>query len=105
VSPSEVLSDSLLKLPAYALLAAIRLYQKTRFLRPPSCRFYPSCSEYMAVSVQRFGVFHGSLCGLARLCRCHPFHEGGVDEVPELRPSLKEIFQFKNSRPEVASEH
>jgi len=96
VSSSEVLSHSLLKLPVHALLAAIRVYQKTRFLRPPSCRFYPSCSEYTAVAVERFGIFHGTLFGLARLCRCHPFDQGGVDEVPELRPSFPNFPIFKN---------
>ncbi|MDR3615597.1 MAG: membrane protein insertion efficiency factor YidD [Candidatus Obscuribacterales bacterium] len=96
MSSFEVFSQSLLKLPSYALLATIRLYQKTRFLRPPSCRFYPSCSEYMAVAVQRFGIFHGSLFGLARLCRCHPFHEGGVDEVPE---SPWNFLRFPNLKP------
>jgi putative component of membrane protein insertase Oxa1/YidC/SpoIIIJ protein YidD len=54
----------------------------------------------MAVAVQRFGVFHGSVSGLSRLCRCHPFHQGGVDEVPEQLtgfPFLKKISQsFKD---------
>ena len=47
------------------------------------CRFYPSCSEYAITSVQRFGVFRGCWLALRRLGKCHPWHAGGVDPVPE----------------------
>jgi hypothetical protein len=49
---------------------------------PPSCRFEPTCSEYMMEAVQKYGVPGGVLMGLRRLSRCHPFHEGGYDPVP-----------------------
>ncbi|MBK7750185.1 MAG: membrane protein insertion efficiency factor YidD [Candidatus Obscuribacter sp.] len=63
-------------------LALIWLYQRTRLLRRPSCRFYPTCSQYTADSIKRFGFLKGLVLGLVRLCKCHPWHDGGVDDVP-----------------------
>lgn len=63
------------------LILAIRAYQKTRYLRQPSCRFYPSCSEYMIGSLARHGLIKGLFFGLRRLSCCHPWHPGGVDKV------------------------
>ena len=51
-------------------------------LLPPACRFYPTCSEYMAEAVRVHGVGRGVWLGLRRLSRCHPFNPGGVDPVP-----------------------
>ena len=65
------------------LTAPIRLYQiLISPLLPPSCRFYPSCSEYAIVAIRTHGVLRGSWLALTRLGRCHPFHPGGVDLVP-----------------------
>jgi len=47
------------------------------------CRFYPSCSEYAITSVQRFGALRGGWLALRRLGKCHPWHDGGLDPVPE----------------------
>lgn len=47
------------------------------------CRFYPSCSSYAIEAVQRHGTLKGSWLSLVRLLKCHPYHEGGVDPVPE----------------------
>jgi uncharacterized protein len=61
----------------------IRIYQWTVSpLRGPTCRFYPSCSQYALEAVQRFGVLKGAALSVARLARCHPFHPGGYDPVP-----------------------
>lgn len=49
---------------------------------PPSCRFYPSCSEYAYQAISRYGAWHGGMMALKRLLRCHPFHPGGYDPVP-----------------------
>lgn len=72
------------------LIASLRLYK--RFLSPflPSaCRFYPTCSEYMAEAIALHGPARGVWLGLKRLGRCHPFCEGGIDPVqPKLRNPL-----------------
>ncbi|MEA3280939.1 MAG: membrane protein insertion efficiency factor YidD [Thermodesulfobacteriota bacterium] len=48
----------------------------------PSCRFYPTCSEYAYQAVLRYGLFKGSFLALKRILRCHPFNPGGIDPVP-----------------------
>jgi putative membrane protein insertion efficiency factor len=64
--------------------ALIRLYQLTLSpLLGPACRFHPTCSQYALESVRRFGILHGGWLTLRRLARCHPWHPGGIDEVPE----------------------
>jgi putative membrane protein insertion efficiency factor len=67
-------------------MVTIRVYQLAISpLLGPCCRFHPSCSRYMYTAIQRFGVFRGMWLGMKRVGRCHPFHEGGYDPVPEKR--------------------
>lgn len=57
------------------LLSLIRFYrQEISPLRPPYCRFIPTCSEYALEAVEKYGVFRGGWLALRRLARCHPFH-------------------------------
>jgi putative membrane protein insertion efficiency factor len=65
------------------LLALIRIYKYaiSPFLGP-RCRFFPSCSEYTAVAVEKHGPFKGARLGLKRISRCHPWNPGGFDPVP-----------------------
>lgn len=73
-----------------AVLGAIRFYQRALSpLKPPSCRFEPTCSTYMLQAVERFGTFHGVRLGLWRILRCHPFTRGGFDPVPEVLGARK----------------
>jgi putative membrane protein insertion efficiency factor len=63
-----------------ALITAVRCYQLlVRPVLPQVCRFYPSCSEYFIQAVQKHGPITGACKGIGRLCRCHPFHQGGYD--------------------------
>lgn len=52
-------------------------------IMPGKCRFYPTCSTYFVQAVEKYGPFKGSLLGIKRILKCHPFHEGGYDP-PEI---------------------
>lgn len=79
---------------AWVLLLPIHLYRKTLGqLLLPSCRFYPSCSAYAVEALTRHGAFGGLYLATRRLLRCHPWHPGGIDEVPER-------FQWRAPRPD-----
>lgn len=72
----------------WVVLQLLRAYQM--IISPwlgDCCRFHPSCSHYCADAVRRFGVIKGLWLGTVRICKCHPFHPGGVDPVPGT-PSL-----------------
>ena len=58
-----------------AVLSLIRFYQKNISpMRPPCCRFIPTCSQYALEAVEKYGIGKGGWLALRRLCRCHPFH-------------------------------
>lgn len=66
------------------LLGIIRGYR--RFLSPlfpPSCRFQPTCSQYALEAIAVYGTIKGTWLAVNRILRCHPFHPGGYDPVPD----------------------
>jgi putative membrane protein insertion efficiency factor len=71
---------------ARLLIALVRAYQIV--LSPwlgRVCRFEPSCSRYAVACLEGHGALKGSLLSVKRLCKCHPFHPGGVDPPPQAR--------------------
>jgi putative membrane protein insertion efficiency factor len=72
-----------------AFVALIRLYQwglsplRVLLPGPCGCRFHPSCSEYAAQAIAQHGTRRGAQLAAQRLLRCHPWHAGGLDPVPE----------------------
>jgi len=67
----------------HLLVLLITLYQKivSPFF-PPSCRFYPTCSQYARDALMKHGAVKGLYLAVRRLLKCHPFHAGGYDPVP-----------------------
>ncbi len=67
-----------------ACISAIRFYQKHLSpLKASCCRFVPTCSEYAAQAIERYGAVRGMSLAAKRLARCQPLCEGGYDPVPE----------------------
>ncbi len=67
-------------IPAHLLVGLVRAYQIV--ISPwlgPVCRYEPSCSQYMILSIRKYGVLRGVWRGLCRIGRCHPLHAGGYD--------------------------
>lgn len=50
-------------------------------LKPPSCRFYPTCSDYAIQAIKKYGILKGTGKAIIRVAKCHPFHPGGYDPV------------------------
>ncbi|MGI6087450.1 MAG: membrane protein insertion efficiency factor YidD [Kiritimatiellia bacterium] len=69
--------------PKLLILTTLKLYKLCISpLLGPHCRFYPSCSDYSRVAIERHGVISGIKLTAKRLLRCHPMHPGGYDPVP-----------------------
>ncbi|WP_411346811.1 membrane protein insertion efficiency factor YidD [Paenibacillus sp. WLX1005] len=76
------------KLSRRAVQVPIHFYRKCISpLKPPSCRFYPTCSQYALEAIEVHGVLKGSWMAARRISKCHPFHPGGIDLVPPPRRS------------------
>lgn len=75
-----------MRLSRWLIVVPIRLYQ--RLISPAfgaRCRYYPSCSEYAAQAVERFGILRGLVLAGWRLLRCNPWSRGGFDPVEDQR--------------------
>lgn len=82
----------------YILAALIKFYKKfISPLFPPTCKYYPSCSEYALTAIMRFGAIRGGLLSAWRILRCNPWSYGGVDPVPDK-------FTFKRKQTENINE-
>lgn len=68
-----------------AAILLIRMYQIiiSPFLPANSCRFHPTCSQYTMDAIRKHGVLKGIVLGIIRIAKCHPYHEGGYDPVPD----------------------
>lgn len=67
-----------------SMIALLLFYR--RWISPlmaPRCRYYPSCSGYALEAIESHGVMRGGLLAVRRVLRCHPWHAGGYDPVPE----------------------
>lgn len=68
----------------YLLTKLIKIYQV--FLSSfvgQHCRFTPTCSNYALEAIKTYGPAKGTLLASKRICKCHPWSEGGIDEVPK----------------------
>ena len=64
------------------MISLIRLYQLCISpLLGHNCRYYPSCSQYAIEAIEKKGIIRGSWMAVKRICRCHPWHDGGYDPV------------------------
>lgn len=64
-------------------LGMIKLYRNyISPLKPPCCRFFPTCSEYAALAIEKYGAAYGGYLAFRRILRCNPFCKGGYDPVP-----------------------
>ncbi|WP_436669364.1 membrane protein insertion efficiency factor YidD [Paenibacillus kandeliae] len=75
-----------------AVQVPIHFYRKfISPLKPPSCRFYPTCSQYALEAIEVHGVLKGSWLAARRISKCHPFHPGGIDLVPPPRSKRQDV--------------
>jgi putative membrane protein insertion efficiency factor len=73
------------------LVFLIQLYRHmVSPLRPPTCRFVPTCSQYAVDALTEYGLFRGTWLAAARLAKCGPWHRGGWDPIPERVPNRRE---------------
>lgn len=64
------------------LICMVNLYRKfISPLKPPSCRFYPTCSQYTLQALEKYGPMKGTIIAIKRILKCHPFHPGGYDPL------------------------
>lgn len=82
----DSVGSSAIRLSPVQRVVLLPLYFYRRFITPytPStCRFHPTCSLYAIEAIKTHGIFKGSSLALRRILRCHPWHPGGLDPVPQ----------------------
>ena len=83
----------------------IRIYQKyISPMKPPCCRFTPTCSQYAVEAISEWGVILGPILALGRILRCNPFSKGGHDPVPENKLRRRRLEKRKAKKAKKASE-
>jgi len=88
----------------WVLILIIRGYQiAISPLLPPSCRFHPSCSAYGLEAMKVHGSLKGTALTAARLGRCNPWNDGGIDPVPSLGRWKPDVDRLGESRSETMS--
>lgn len=76
--------SSALHWPQRLLIGLIEFYRNMISpLRPPSCRFTPTCSQYAVDALTEYGLLRGTWLACVRLAKCGPWHRGGWDPIPE----------------------
>ena len=82
---------------AWVLALPIRAWRLVSRHLAPRCRFHPSCSAYALEALETHGAARGSWLAVRRVSRCHPWHEGGLDPVPE--PNVRSHRRLSSARP------
>ena len=73
----------MLRIITYPFVLLVRFYQiAISPLKPPTCRFTPTCSSYALETLKRYGLFKGGMLAIRRIMRCHPWGGSGYDPVP-----------------------
>ena len=106
-------TKSVVAIPRQMIIFLLKCYQWVISpLLGPRCRFYPSCSQYAVEAINSHGVLRGAALGAKRLCKCHPGHPGGIDEVPPVfdtaldnASSTKPLKHFALSAHSCKAEH
>ena len=74
------------------LIKLVRFYQKyISANRPPSCKYYPTCSAYSIEALEKHGAFKGIFMTLWRILRCNPFSKGGYDPVSDKQNKVNKV--------------
>lgn len=85
------------KILVWVLVKTVKFYQYfISPLFPPSCRYYPTCSNYAIEALKVHGVFKGSYLAIKRILKCNPYFAGGVDKVPPKKQMTSNLKEYKH---------